>query len=145
MGGTSVGETPNAGKSGTSVSDTSNPGKSGGSNGSQSGTTDSDKRNVVQMLNKNTKLTASLQKLLPSTTTPQQVCGGFKNLGQCVAAIHVSDNLKIPIADLQAKLSGATRESLGKAIHQLRPDADAGKEQKKAEKQANDDMNGSES
>jgi len=143
MGGPPMGEAGDSGKADSSMGNTGNSGKS--DHGSQAGTTDSDKRSVVQMLDKNTKLTANLQKLLPSTTTPQQVCGGFKNLGQCVAAIHVSHNLGISIIDLQSKLTGKNRESLGKAIRQLRPDADAGTEKKKAEKQAKDDMNGSES
>jgi hypothetical protein len=138
-----MGEAGNSGRPDSSMGNTGNSGKS--DHGSQAGATGSGERSPVQLLNQNTKLTANLQKLLPSTTTPQQVCGGFKNLGQCVAAIHVSHNLGIPISDLAAKLTGANREGLGKAIQQLRPDADAGTEKKKAEKQAKDDMNGSES
>ncbi|HLW51344.1 MAG TPA: hypothetical protein VKW06_00750, partial [Candidatus Angelobacter sp.] len=88
-------------------------------------------------------LTANLQKLLPAGTSPQQACSGFKNLGECVAAIHVSHNLGIPFSDLQGKLIGSNSESLGKAIHDLKPDVDANAEKKKAEHQAKDDMNGS--
>jgi hypothetical protein len=86
---------------------------------------------------------SNLQKLLPAGTTPQQACSGFSNLGHCVAAIHVSQNLGISFSDLKGKITGSNSESLGKAIHELKPDVDANAEKKKAEKQAKDDMNGS--
>src|SRR5579864_472177 len=105
--------------------------------------TQSQKRSPEQLLDQNSKLTANLQKLLPAGTSPQQACSGFKNLGECVAAIHVSHNLGIPFSDLQGKLIGSNAESLGKAIHDLKPDVDANAEKKKAEHQAKDDMNGS--
>ena len=108
-----------------------------------SGSNQSEKQSPDQLLNKNTKLSANLQKLLPAGTTPQQACSGFKNLGQCVAAIHVAHNLGISFSDVQAKMTGSKPESLGKAIQDLRPGANAGAEKKKAEKQAKDDMNGS--
>ena len=111
--------------------------------GSQAGSTQSQKPSVQDLLNDNTKLTANLQKLLPATTTPQQACQGFTNLGRCVAAIHVAHNLGIPFSDLAGKLTGPGSESLGKAIQDLRPQANAGAEKKKAEKQAKADMNGS--
>jgi len=105
--------------------------------------TQSQKRSPEQLLDQNSQLTANLQKLLPAGTSPQQACSGFKNLGECVAAIHVSHNLGIPFSDLQGKLIGSNSESLGKAIHDLKPDVDANAEKKKAEHQAKDDMNGS--
>jgi hypothetical protein len=111
--------------------------------GSQAGSTQSQKPAPDQLLNQNTKLTSNLQKLLPAGTTPQQACQNFKNLGQCVAAIHVSHNLGIPFSDLAGKVTGSNSESLGKAIHDLKPAADAGAEKKKAEKQAQNDLNGS--
>ena len=74
--------------------------------------------------------------MLPNGMTSQQACSGFKNLGQCVAAIHVSNNLKIPFDDLKAKMTGDNTESLGKSIHELKPDADAKAEAAKATKQA---------
>jgi len=119
-------------------------GKSGSDHG-QAGTTQSGKQSPDQLLNQNTKLSANLQKLLPAGTTPQQACSGFRNLGQCVAAIHVSHNLGISFMDLRAKMTGSKSESLGKAIKDLKPGADAGAEKKKAEKQAKDDMNSSNS
>lgn len=73
----------------------------------------------------------------------QTACGGFKNLGQCVAAAHVAKNLNIPggFDALKAKVTGTGAVSLGKAIEALAPSANAKSETKKANKQASDDMN----
>ncbi len=98
------------------------------------------RRSPEQALDQNQNLSAKLQTLLPAGTTPQQACGGFKNLGQCVAAIHVSHNLGLPFPDLKSKLTGSGAESLGKAIHGLKPDVNANAEKKKAEKQAKQDL-----
>jgi preprotein translocase subunit SecG len=94
-------------------------------------------------LTKSPKLSSNLEKLLPSGITAQQACSGFKNLGQCVAAIHVSHNLGIPFTDLKSKMTGTGAESLGKAIQDLKPDANAKSEAKKANKQAEHDLNDS--
>jgi hypothetical protein len=69
-------------------------------------------------------------------------CGGFKSLGQCVAAAHVAKNLDIPggFAALKAKTTGTGAVSLGKAIEQLAPGVNAKSESKKAHKQAEEDM-----
>lgn len=97
------------------------------------------------VLTRNTKLSSRLQSMLPNGMTAQQACSGFKNLGQCVAAIHVANNLDIPFADLKAKMTGGSAESLGKAIQDLKPQANAKSEAKKAQKQANSDLRESES
>lgn len=109
----------------------------------QSGDTRSQTRTPDQLLSKNTKLSANLQKLLPEGMTTQEACSGFKNLGQCVAAIHVSNNLGIPFTDLKTKMTGSDPESLGKAIQQLKPSANAKAEVKKANSQAQSDLNDS--
>jgi hypothetical protein len=77
----------------------------------------------------------------------QTACAGFKNLGQCVAAAHVAKNLDIPggFDALRAKITGKGSVSLGKAIEQLAPHANAKAEAKRANKQASDDMNESSS
>ena len=69
-------------------------------------------------------------------------CGGFKNLGQCVAAAHVAKNLNIPgwFDALKAKITGTGAVSLGKAIESFEPSANSKSEVKKANKQASDDM-----
>ncbi len=114
--------------------------------GTQSGSqTQSQGRTPQQLLGQNSKLSSNLQKLLPAGTTPQQACSGFRNLGQCVAAIHVSHNLGIPFADLKSKMTGSSSESLGKAIQDLRPNANSKTETKKAQKETQDDLNESKS
>jgi hypothetical protein len=69
-------------------------------------------------------------------------CGGFKNIGQCIAAAHVAKNLDIPggFDALKAKMTGSSAMSLGKAIQALAPNANAKDEEKKAKRQTSDDL-----
>jgi hypothetical protein len=53
---------------------------------------------------------------------PGAAISGFKNQGQFLSALHASKNLNIPFADLKAKLMSSDDMTLGKAIHDLRPD-----------------------
>ncbi len=82
---------------------------------------------------KNPKLEARLLTLLPAGTNIQDASQGFKNWGQFVAAVHVSNNLGIPFADLKAAMTGlapgatpgttvptTTPMSLGQAIQSLK-------------------------
>ncbi|SRR6266705_1807013 len=116
----------------------------------------SGKKSINDKLAPGTKLAGKLETLLPknpdgSKMSAQQACSGFKNLGQCVAAVHVSHNLGISFVDMKAKMLGtsgtasapAKPESLGKAIQELKPAANATAESKKANKQAEQDMKGS--
>lgn len=93
------------------------------------------------VLSHNTKLASNLERILPNGMTAQQACNGFKNLGQCVAAAHVSHNLSIPFDQLKLKMTGSGSASLGKAIEDLKPGVDAKREAKKAQKQAHEDLN----
>ena len=97
-------------------------------------------KSVGTRLDNNPKLAAKLQSLLPKGTNLQTASSGFKNLGQFVAAVHVSHNLGIPFSRLKAKMVGPPAESLGKAIQQLKPSAHATDERKKAEEEAKDDL-----
>lgn len=115
-------------------------GNESGSMGNTSHPSDMGKQSPDTILSRNTKLNARLESLLPKGMTAQEACSGFKNLGQCVAAIHVSHNLGIKFDDLKAKMTGANSENLGKAIHDLKPAANAKAEAKKGQNQANDDM-----
>jgi hypothetical protein len=81
---------------------------------------------------------ARLAGLLPSGMSQQQACGGFKELSQCAAALHASQNLSIPFADLKSRVAGG--QKLAAAIHDLKPDADAKAEVRKAEEQARADL-----
>jgi hypothetical protein len=116
-------------------------GNAGGTHGTTSGAQSGDhsRQTMDAKLSQNSKLTSKLESLLPSGMTAKDACSGFKNLGQCVAAVHVSKNLNIPFADLKAKVTGDSAESLGKAIHEIKPDANAKAEAKKANAQAKHD------
>jgi hypothetical protein len=92
------------------------------------------------VLSHNTAIAGKIKTLTGEDA--QTACGGFKNIGQCVAAAHVAKNLDIPggFDALKAKVTGSGSVSLGKAIQALAPNADAKAEAKKANKQADDDL-----
>ncbi len=110
---------------------------------------------MTQQLSKNTALAGKIKTL--TGMSAQDACSGFKNLGQCVAAAHVSKNLDIPFdclkddmtGQLPAKGStcpagtGTSKMSLGKSIQTLRPQADSKSESKKAEHEADQDLKAS--
>jgi hypothetical protein len=115
-----------------------------------------------QILGRNTQLAGKIQKL--TGMTAQQACNGFKNLGQCVAAAHVSKNLDLSFTCLRFDMTGQAPTngskcpaaastsggagktmSLGKAIQALSPTSDSKTEAKKAAKQADQDINESSS
>lgn len=98
------------------------------------------KSTVGEQLTRNTNLASRLQTLFPAGTDLQKESAGFRNLGQFVAAAHVSHNLDIPWADLKAKMTGDHPVSLGKAIQDLKPQANAPTEAAKAQKEANTDI-----
>ena len=114
-----------------------------GSMGSSGSMANASGKTASDLLTQNTKLSSNLEKLLPQGMTAQDACSGFKNLGQCVAAIHVSHNLDIPFADLKSKTTGSGSVSLGKAIETLKPGTDGKAESKKGQKQANAELNNS--
>ena len=87
----------------------------------------------------NPKLAAKLQPLLPAGMTMEQAAGGFRNQGQFIAALHVSQNLGIPFADLKMKMV-ADGMSLGQSIQSLRPSADADVEAERAMTEARRDL-----
>jgi hypothetical protein len=97
------------------------------------------------VLTHNTAIAGKIKTLTGEDAT--SACNGFKNLGQCVAAAHVAKNLDIPggFDALKAKTTGTGAVSLGKAIEQLAPSANAKSEAKKASKQAEQDLNESNS
>ena len=145
--------------------DAGSPGAShgGGSsrNAGNANTADSGKKTPDQLLSQNTKLSDNLSNLLTKmgvTATPQQACQNFKNLGQCVAAIHVSKNLGIDFNSLACDMTlkpvttstcpagtatGTKGISLGASIGALKPGTDGKTESQKATTQANQDLKGS--
>ena len=78
--------------------------------------------NFQTRLANNTTLASRLQPLLPPNTTLQAAAMGFKNQGQFIAALQVSHNLHIPFDQLKTEMTGTQHDSLGQAIHDLRPD-----------------------
>jgi hypothetical protein len=114
--------------------------------GSSNGKTDKGSSSAIgDKLQDNTKLAAKLQSLLPTGTNLTTASSGFKNLGQFVAAVHVANNLDITFTDLKNQMMGPPKESLGKAIHTLRPDVDSKSAVNTANKQAKQDLNDSKS
>jgi hypothetical protein len=106
----------------------------------------------------NAKMTAKMQQqgLLSATANLTETCSSIKELGDCVAGLHASRNLGLDFDCLKSKLSGVQTSlvgasscasatdgkpvSLSKAIHALKPGADAKAEAKKAEKQSQEDF-----
>jgi hypothetical protein len=117
-----------------------------------------------ELLMQKTQLASKLSSLLPPGTDLQTAAGGYKNLGQFVAAVHVSHNLGIPFAQLKCTelatkdacttMNGTTSatmtvpsksSSLGQAIHTLKPSLSASDSEsaaKQAKKNASADMHG---
>lgn len=111
-----------------------------------------------ELLTQNTQLASKLAPLVGCTGTNSAAClqaaaTGFKNLGQFVAAAHVSQNLGIPFACLSADMTGTLpptgagaptcpagtgtkKLSLGSSIQALKPTM-TGSQVKSATKTAN--------
>jgi hypothetical protein len=103
-------------------------------------------RTPGELLTQNTQLSSKLGSLLPAGTNLQTAASGFRNLGQFVAAVHVSHNLGIPFDQLKCtELATADAcpgmtvpakgSHLGQAIQTLKPTMSA-TESKTAAKQA---------
>lgn len=130
--------------------------------GSGNSGTNEGPKTADQLLSQNSKLSSNLANLLTKmgvNSTPQQACANFKNLGQCVAAIHVANNLKLNFESLQCDMTlkplapatscpagtgtGTKGMSLGASIQSLDPNANSKAESKKANQQAKQDLSGS--
>jgi hypothetical protein len=131
------------------------------------GPKDTGKKAPDELLSQNTKLSDHLTSLLSKMNlmnvnnmplTAQQACANFKNLGQCVAAIHVANNLGISFNSLACDMTlkpvtttacpagtatGSKGMSLGASIDALKPGTDGKTETKKAVTQSNQDLKGS--
>lgn len=95
---------------------------------------------LARRIERNEQLRSRVNTLLPPETTLSQAASGFQSEGQFIAALHVSKNLGIPFSDLKAKMTGPDPMTLGEAIRDLRPSANAASEVAKAENQANATM-----
>ena len=103
------------------------------------GSMESMKKTPSELLTQNEKLSSRLAGKLPAGTNLQQAADGFKNLGEFVSAVHVSNNLGISFFD-DLKPLIVNGDSLGDAIHTLKPDVDATAEAKRAQKQAKKEL-----
>jgi hypothetical protein len=74
---------------------------------------------VQLKLQKNTNLATKLQSRLPAGTDLTLAAAGFRNLGQFVAAVNVSNNLGIPFLQLKTRMVDQGM-SLGQAIQDTR-------------------------
>ena len=90
---------------------------------------------VQEKLQKNTNLAGKLESRLPKGTDLMLAAEGFRNLGQFVAAVNVSNNLNIDFAQLKMSMVDDGL-SLGQSIQKLRPTADATREASLAQSQA---------
>ena len=143
-------------------------GPSAGSHGatdSSSGSQGAASSSPNEVLTRNTKLDSTLttklqsQNLLPAGTDLKSACSDFRNLGQCMAAIHVSHNLNIPFDCMKADMTGqapatgsqcpagtgSNKLSLGKSIQALAPNANSKEEATTGTKEANTDLKQAES
>jgi hypothetical protein len=84
------------------------------------GTTTATLSPAQQKLQRNTNLASKLQSRLPAGTDLMAASAGFRNLGQFVAAVNVSNNLGIPFSELKTRMV-TNGMSLGQAIQDTRP------------------------
>jgi len=91
-----------------------------------------------EALRRNPRLAESVRDLLPGQDL-DTAASGFRNAGQFIAAAHVAHNLGIPFSQLKSRMVDRDM-SLGEAIKDLRPDADARGEARKAEAAARERM-----
>ncbi len=131
----------------------SDHGKAGSAN---SGSGSTHKASIDDVLKKNPAIGDKIQSL---TGMPaDKACAGFKNLGQCVAAAHVSKNLGISFNCLKDDMTGTAPTdpkscpagtgtkgsmSLGKSIQAVEPAADSKTESKKGQTEAQQDLKSS--
>lgn len=118
--------TSNAGSTTTATSNTS-PNSGAGSTTTLSP--------VQQKLQKNTNLADKLLTRLPKNTDLMAAAEGFKNLGQFVAAVNVSNNLGLDFTELKTRMVD-DHMSLGQAIQDTKKTADVETEVRRAETEA---------
>jgi hypothetical protein len=104
-------------------------------------TTSSTKLNpIARRISSHPQLAAKVAALLPAGLTLNQASKGFTNQGQFLAALHASKDLNIPFAQLKAEMTGKDHDSLGVAIHELKPAVNAKTAAKNADQEADADL-----
>ena len=93
---------------------------------------------VQQKLQRNTNLASKLQSRLPAGTDLDTASAGFRNLGQFVAAVNVSNNLGLDFTTLKTAMV-TDGKSLGQAIQsQKGTTVDATQEAQRAQTDADE-------
>ena len=113
---------------------------------------------IAEKIASKPNLSARLTQMLPvdpltgSTMTLDKASLGFKNQGQFIAALHVSQNLGIPFTELKSRMvtlkpglpgepvTATQTGSLGQAIQLTKANADASTEVRRAEAQTEADL-----
>jgi len=90
---------------------------------------------VQQKLQKNTNLADKLRARLPANTDLMDAAKGFRNLGQFVAAVNVSNNLGLDFTQLKTRMVDDGM-SLGQAIQKEKTTVNADTEVRRAETEA---------
>ena len=81
---------------------------------------------------------AQFAALVPADMSATEACSGFKSTSECAVALHAAHNVGIPFKDLKTRMIRG--ETLGAAIHHLKPGADVGAEVSRAQEQARADV-----
>ena len=107
--------------------------------GSQSRTTSTPLNPIAAKISSKPQFNAKIATMLPPRMTLNQASKGFKNQGQFIAALHVSQNTGIPFRDLKTDMT-RKHMSLGQSIQDLKKSASPTVEVRKAEHEADDDV-----
>jgi len=75
-----------------------------------------------------------LAAIVPAGMSMQEACTGFKSVDECLATLHVAQNLSIPFDNLKTRVTRGA--SLGAALKQLKPGVDVKAETRRAAQQA---------
>jgi len=95
---------------------------------------------IAAKISSKPQLDAKITAMLPKGMTLNQASMGFKNQGQFIAALHVSQNLGCDcFKQLQTDMTKKNM-SLGQAIQDVKKTANSTVEAHKAETEANDDV-----
>jgi hypothetical protein len=127
-------------KSTTALARTTNPKKSGATTTATSVSTTTVKLNpIAAKIASKPQLETKITAMLPPGMSLNDASKGFRNQGQFISALHVSQNLGISFTDLKQDMTGKNL-SLGQSIQDLKKTAHATDEAEHAERQAADDL-----
>ena len=98
---------------------------------------------VQQKLQQNTNLASKLQSRLPPGTDLNTAAAGFRNLGQFVAAVNVSNNLGLDFPTLKTAMV-TDGKSLGQAIQAQKSTVDGTTVATRAERDADTEIRSTE-